>query len=209
VLHSAAADMARLQHQVGRPAPPYVSVNVSGRQWQEQGFVDEVSRALDTPGLAPGSLQLELTESVLMRRDERIDELVRELRDLGVRIAVDDFGTGFSSLRYLHDFPVDVLKIDKSFIDDIPEDTRQVKLVEGIVRLASTLEVQVIAEGVEASPQRDLLTAMGCRYGQGFLFARPMTVQEGAAAVRDGRALSDGSGRGTTGRTPSPPARRG
>ncbi|MGW1561517.1 putative bifunctional diguanylate cyclase/phosphodiesterase [Streptomyces sp. NPDC002144] len=223
VLHSAAADMARLQHEVGRPAPPYVSVNVSGRQWQEQGFVDEVSRALDTPGLAPGSLQLELTESVLMRRDEQIDGLVRELRDLGVRIAVDDFGTGFSSLRYLHDFPVDVLKIDKSFIDDIPEDARQVKLVEGIVRLASTLEVQVIAEGVEVSRQRDLLTAMGCRYGQGFLFARPMTVQEGAAVVRDGRALSEGSGalgegpgalrdgseRGTTGRTPSPPARRG
>ncbi|MFK4100558.1 EAL domain-containing protein [Streptomyces sp. NPDC019531] len=184
VLHSATADMARLQNQVRPSAPPYVSVNVSGRQWQDEGFIDEVSRALGTPGLFPGSLQLELTESVLMRRDEQIDGLIRELKGLGVRIAVDDFGTGFSSLRYLRDFPLDVLKIDKSFIDDIPHDARQVKLVEGIIRLAATLEVQVIAEGIEVPEQRDLLTAMGCRYGQGFLFAPPITLDEGAAVLR-------------------------
>ncbi|MFF7639462.1 EAL domain-containing protein [Streptomyces canus] len=186
VLHSATADMARLQDQVRRSAPPYVSVNVSGRQWQDEGFIEEVSRALGTPGLFPGSLQLELTESVLMRRNEQIDGVIRDLKDLGVRIAVDDFGTGFSSLRYLRDFPLDVLKIDKSFIDDIPHDARQVKLVEGIVRLADTLEVQVIAEGIEAPEQRDLLTAMGCRYGQGFLFAPPMTLDEGTAVLRNG-----------------------
>ncbi|MCH5670810.1 putative bifunctional diguanylate cyclase/phosphodiesterase [Streptomyces gilvus] len=196
VLHSAAADIARLQRRIEPSSPPYVSVNVSGRQWRDDGFLDEVARALDTPGLVPGSLRLELTESVLMQRDDQIDGVIRGLRNLGVRIAVDDFGTGFSSLRYLHDFPLDILKIDKSFIDDIPHDPRQVKLVEGIVRMAATLELEVVAEGIEAAAQRDLLSAMGCRYGQGFLFAEPMTVEEGEVVLRrDGRRpRGDGPG---------------
>jgi diguanylate cyclase (GGDEF)-like protein/PAS domain S-box-containing protein len=194
VLHSAAADMARLQHRVaGRP--PYVSVNVSARQWHDTDFLDQVCRTLDSGGLAPGTLQLELTETVLMRRTEQIDMLLRELKDRGVRIAVDDFGTGYSSLRYLRDFPIDVLKIDKSFIDDIPEDPRQTTLVEGIVHLADTLGLQVIAEGIEEPAQRELLESIGCRYGQGYLFARPLTVEEGEAVLRqrtgDGPAPRD------------------
>jgi diguanylate cyclase (GGDEF)-like protein/PAS domain S-box-containing protein len=189
VLRSATTDMARLQQSAGRAVPPYVSVNVSGRQWREPGFLDEVCRALDTPGLAPGSLQLELTESVLMQRDEEMDRLIRELKGLGVRIAVDDFGTGFSSLRYLREFPLDVLKIDKSFIDDIPGDPRQVALVEGIVHMADTIGLQVIAEGIEEPAQRDLLTSMGCRFGQGYLFARPMTAEQGETAL-----LNEGNG---------------
>ncbi|MFF3333024.1 aminotransferase class I/II-fold pyridoxal phosphate-dependent enzyme [Streptomyces sp. NPDC002888] len=184
VLRTATADMARLQHRAPRSAPPYISVNVSGRQWEDEGFLNEVGRALDTPGLVPGSLQLELTESVMMRRDERLDTVVRAMKDLGVRIAVDDFGTGFSSLRYLREFPVDVLKIDKTYIDDIPGDSRQVALVKGIVRLADTLGLQVIAEGVEERAQRDLLNSVGCRFGQGYLFARPMTMEQGEAVLR-------------------------
>jgi EAL domain-containing protein (putative c-di-GMP-specific phosphodiesterase class I) len=127
-----------------------------------------------------------------MQRDDGIDTLVRSLKDLGVRIAVDDFGTGFSSLRYLRDFPVDVLKIDKSFIDDIARDPRQRALVEGIVRMADTLGLQVIAEGVEEQAQRDALAAMGCGFGQGFLFARPMTVEQGEMVLgrRDGARRS-------------------
>jgi EAL domain-containing protein (putative c-di-GMP-specific phosphodiesterase class I) len=146
--------------------------------------VDEVCTALDTTGLAAGTLQVELTESVLMRRTEQIDAQIRSLKDRQVRIAVDDFGTGFSSLRYLRDFPIDVLKIDKSFIDGIPQDPQQVALVEGIVRLAGTLGLQVIAEGIEEEPQRELLAGLGCRYGQGFLFARPMTLEQGEAVLR-------------------------
>src|SRR5690606_40886626 len=107
------------------------------------GFVEQVGEALRTPGLVPGSLQLELTETVLLRHDDRIRTVLDSLKDLGVHIAVDDFGTGFSSLRYLRDFPIDVLKIDKTFIDDITQDTRQVALVEGIVRIADTLGLQV------------------------------------------------------------------
>ncbi|MFI8890226.1 putative bifunctional diguanylate cyclase/phosphodiesterase [Streptomyces paradoxus] len=184
VLRNAAADMARLQRTAGRAVAPYISVNVSGRQWQDTGFLEEVSRAVATPGLAPGSLQLELTESVLVSRDDRLDRLIRSLKELGVRIAVDDFGTGFSSLRYLRDFPVDTLKLDKTYIDDIPRDPRQAALVRGIVCLARTLGLQIIAEGIEQRGQRDLLTSMGCRFGQGFLFARPLTVEQSAVALR-------------------------
>ncbi|MFI6851139.1 putative bifunctional diguanylate cyclase/phosphodiesterase [Streptomyces sp. NPDC050416] len=185
VLRRATADIARLQHRTRLlDPPPYLSVNVSARQWRDTGFLDEVCTALDSTGLAPGTLQLELTESVLMRRTDQIDAQIQALKDRGVRIAVDDFGTGFSSLRYLRDFPVDVLKIDKSFIDGIPEDPRQVALVEGIVHLADTLGLQVIAEGIEEQPQRELLADIGCRYGQGFLFARPLTVEQGEAVLR-------------------------
>lgn len=179
VLRNAVADITRLQNGTPRPVPPpYVSVNVSARQWQNTGFLNEVRRSLDTAGLHPGSLQLELTESVLMRRDDHIDALLGTLKDLGVRIAVDDFGTGFSSLRYLREFPIDVLKIDKTFIDDIPEDPKQVALVEGIVHLADTLGLQVIAEGIEEQAQRELLASIGCRFGQGYLFAPPMNLEE-------------------------------
>lgn len=208
VLHHAVHDIAELQRLPAAAGPPYVSVNVSARQFRDIGFVDQVGQALRTPGLAPGSLQLELTETVLLRHDEGIEEVLRALKDLGVHIAVDDFGTGFSSLRYLRDFPIDVLKIDKSFIDDITHDPRQVVLVEGIVRIADTLGLQVIAEGIEEPAQRDLLAGMGCRFGQGYLFARPMTVEQ------SGHVLSDGSGHGRRGPAarpvdgPRPAARR-
>ncbi|WP_323377675.1 EAL domain-containing protein [Streptomyces cyaneochromogenes] len=184
VLHHATADIARLQHSARRTSPPYLSVNVSARQWRDTGFLNEVCTALDTAALRRGTLQLELTESVLMQRTEQIDTLIRELKDLGVRIAVDDFGTGYSSLRYLRDFPIDVLKIDKTFIDDIPQDPRQVALVEGIIHLADTLGLQVIAEGIEKQQQWELLADIGCGYGQGYLFARPMTVEQSEAVLQ-------------------------
>ncbi|MGW7198818.1 aminotransferase class I/II-fold pyridoxal phosphate-dependent enzyme [Streptomyces chryseus] len=207
VLGNATADIAGLQQAVPR-TPPYVSVNVSARQFRESEFLDEVCKVLATPGLSPGSLQLELTESVLMRRDAQVEAVMHALKDLDVRIAVDDFGTGFSSLRYLREFPIDVLKIDKSFIDDITTDTQQVALVEGIVHLADTLGLQVIAEGIEDAAQRDLLARMGCRFGQGYLFARPMTVEQGEFLLRHPngrrRAPVQAPGRAAVARRPAP-----
>ncbi len=199
VLENAVQDITGLQHLPGPGAPPYLSVNVSARQFRDVGFVEQVDQVLRTPGLAPGSLQLELTETVLLRHDSQIQDMLRALKDLGVSIAVDDFGTGFSSLRYLRDFPIDVLKIDKTFIDDITRHSQQGALVEGIVRLADTLGLQVIAEGIEDAAQRDLLAGMGCRFGQGFLFARPMTVEQSERVLRDGmsRAPANGAARKT------------
>ncbi|MFE1362760.1 putative bifunctional diguanylate cyclase/phosphodiesterase [Streptomyces anulatus] len=183
VLGRAIGDIAVLQ-QAARSAPPYVSVNVSARQFRDADFLDEVCGVLATPGLSPGSLQLELTETVMLHWDSQVEAVMRSLKDLGVRIALDDFGTGFSSLRYLKEMPIDVLKIDKSFIDDITTDRQQVALVEGIVHIADTLGLQVIAEGIEDAGQRDLLACMGCRYGQGFLYARPMTARQSASLLR-------------------------
>ncbi|MFI2414463.1 aminotransferase class I/II-fold pyridoxal phosphate-dependent enzyme [Streptomyces sp. NPDC018947] len=211
VLRNAVNDVAGLQRLPGSGRPPYISVNVSARQFRDNGFVDQVGQALRTPGLAPGSLQLELTETVLLRADERIRTVLRALKDLGVLIAVDDFGTGFSSLRYLRDFPIDVLKIDKTFIDDIPHDRRQMALVEGIVRIADTLGLQVIAEGIEHPAQRDLLAGMGCRFGQGFLFARPMTVGQSAGVLRrtNGASRTPAADRPPTAERRERPAERG
>ncbi|MFJ5774092.1 aminotransferase class I/II-fold pyridoxal phosphate-dependent enzyme [Streptomyces sp. NPDC093094] len=208
VLQNAAQDIAGLQRLPGQGPPPYVSVNVSARQFRDNGFLDHVAQALRTPGLAPGSLQLELTESVLLRRDAQIQGVLNSLKELGVNIAVDDFGTGFSSLRYLRDFPIDVLKIDKTFIDDITRDPQQVALVEGIVRIADTLGLQVIAEGIEDQEQRDLLAGMGCRFGQGFLFARPMTVEQSERVLRDGNGARIVLAPSTTPSMPPRPAAR-
>ncbi|MFG2334400.1 aminotransferase class I/II-fold pyridoxal phosphate-dependent enzyme [Streptomyces sp. NPDC048604] len=177
VLEHAAAEIARWQRLL--PSQPlYANVNVSARQFRDPGFLDEVRRVLDTSGLASGSLVLELTETVLMRQDDQIRITMRELKELGVTIAIDDFGTGFSSLSYLRDFPIDILKVDKSFIDDIPTDHQQVALVEGIVRIADVLGLRVVAEGIENEDQRALLAGMGCQYGQGFYYARPMAARE-------------------------------
>ncbi|MFD3662604.1 aminotransferase class I/II-fold pyridoxal phosphate-dependent enzyme [Streptomyces sp. NPDC058659] len=178
VLEHAALDIARWQRSRPHRPPLYANVNVSARQFRDPGFLEGVRRTLRSSGLAPGSLVLELTETVLMRQDTQIRTTMAALKDLGVSIAIDDFGTGFSSLSYLREFPIDILKVDKSFIDDITTDPQQVALVEGIVRIADVLGLLVVAEGIEHEEQRELLAEMGCRYGQGYLFARPMTAHQ-------------------------------
>ncbi|MFE5581190.1 putative bifunctional diguanylate cyclase/phosphodiesterase [Kitasatospora sp. NPDC056531] len=167
----------------GRP-PLRVNVNVSARQFRDAGFMDVVRRALDSSAIDPRTLVLELTESVLMRRDDRLRADMATLGDLGVGLAIDDFGTGYSSLSYLREFPISILKIDKSFIDGLGHSPQQYALVEGITRIADTLGVQVIAEGIEHPDQRDLLAAMGCPLGQGYLFAHPMDGPQARALVR-------------------------
>ena len=176
---------AWLAHQ----RPLYVSVNVSARQLRDPGFVDGVRRVLGETGLTPSALMLELTESVLLRRDDRIHADLRELKAIGVKLAIDDFGTGYSSLSYLRELPIDVLKIDKSFVDGIAVSEQRLALVEGIIRIARTLHLAVIAEGIETEVQRDLLVSMGCQYGQGYLLAMPVAPVQAEALVRVGRSL--------------------
>jgi hypothetical protein len=137
-------------------------VNVAARQFRDVGFVASVRGLLDESGLVPSALMLELTESGLLHRDERINSDLAELKDAGVRLAIDDFGTGYSSLSYLRELPIDVLKIDKSFVEGIASSGQRLALAKGIVEIARTLEIDVIAEGIETEEQRTLMTDMGC-----------------------------------------------
>ncbi|HUY52358.1 MAG TPA: EAL domain-containing protein [Streptosporangiaceae bacterium] len=189
VLEQAAADTVRWQRQAPRQPPLYVSVNVSARQLRDTGFVRAVRRALAASGLPPSALLLELTESVLLRPDQRIAADLEELKDIGVRLAIDDFGTGYSSLSYLRELPIDVLKIDKSFVDGIAFSTQRLALAEVIIRIAKTLRLTVVAEGIESEVQRDLLVSMGCPYGQGYLLARPLGAGDAEAVVRAGATM--------------------
>jgi EAL domain-containing protein (putative c-di-GMP-specific phosphodiesterase class I) len=202
VLARAAADTARWRRDPrgdtregrapddgGLPRGLYVSVNVSARQFSAPGFVDGVRRILNSSGLEPGALMLELTESVLLRRDERVVPDLMELKSIGVKLAIDDFGTGYSSLSYLRELPIDVLKIDKSFVDGIAVSEQRLALAEGIVQLARTLQLEVVAEGIESEAQRDLLIAMGCKFGQGYLLAMPMAAHQAETLVRIGSRL--------------------
>ncbi|MFF5292122.1 putative bifunctional diguanylate cyclase/phosphodiesterase [Paractinoplanes globisporus] len=156
----------------------YMSVNVSARQFRTPGFVDQVREVLAETGARPEWLLLEITESLVLHDADQVWADLRELRGMGIRIAIDDFGTGYSSLSYLSQMPVDVLKIDKSFIDDILHSTQQMALVETIVSLARTLELAVVAEGIELDGHRQALVGMGCPYGQGYLFSKPVTADE-------------------------------
>jgi EAL domain-containing protein (putative c-di-GMP-specific phosphodiesterase class I) len=189
VLGQAAADVSQWARRIARPAPLYVSVNVSARQFRDPGFVDGVRRVLAESGLAPSALMLELTESVLIRRDERIHADLSELKAIGVQLAIDDFGTGYSSLSYLRELPFDVLKIDKSFIEGIGTSQQRLALVEGIISIAGTLHLSVIAEGIEAELQRELLVSMGCQYGQGYLLAMPVEAAHAEVLIRTGHSL--------------------
>jgi diguanylate cyclase (GGDEF)-like protein/PAS domain S-box-containing protein len=187
VLGQAATELVRWRpRDDGRP-PLYASVNVSARQFRDAGFVDGVRQVLTRTGLSASSLMLELTETVLLRRDERLLADLVELKAIGVKLAIDDFGTGYSSLSYLRELPIDVLKIDKSFVDGIAVSEQRLALVEGIIGIAKTLHLDVIAEGIETEVQRDLLVSMGCQYGQGYLLAMPVAADQAEALVRLGQ----------------------
>jgi diguanylate cyclase (GGDEF)-like protein/PAS domain S-box-containing protein len=175
-LERALADAAEWSAQETSSAP-YLSLNISVRQFHSSGFLATVRRELRNSGLPPHRLLLEITESLLLRDDERVWGDLTRLRDLGIRVAIDDFGTGYSSLSYLRQVAIDVLKIDKTFIDAMASSKQQLALVDTIVRLAQTLGLDVVAEGVSRAEDRDLLVNMGCPYGQGYLFSRPMSFE--------------------------------
>jgi diguanylate cyclase (GGDEF)-like protein/PAS domain S-box-containing protein len=155
-----------------------MSVNISGRQLQSPGLADDVADALEASGLSPACLVLEMTESVLMTDTEENLELLQRLKDKGIRLAIDDFGTGYSSLSYLHRFPVDILKIDRSFVERLSERSDDAELAGTIVRLGQSLRMSTIAEGIEDHEQLDALRRMACDLGQGFYLARPVPAAQ-------------------------------
>jgi len=155
-----------------------VAVNMSARNFQDAQLVSLIAEALRTHGVPPASLIVEITESILIVDTEEVGRTLRTLRDLGVRVAIDDFGNGYSSLSYLQRFPVDYLKIDRSFIAEIDHAPGSGALAHAIVRLAGTLGVVAVAEGIEQSPQASSLRQWGCQLGQGFLYGRPAPPEE-------------------------------
>ncbi|WP_030434111.1 putative bifunctional diguanylate cyclase/phosphodiesterase [Actinoplanes subtropicus] len=186
VLQQALHTVAQWRRALPRARSPYVSVNVSVRQFRETGFVDEIVQALAYAGVPPEALMIELTETLLAGEHETVWRDLAQLREHGVRVAIDDFGTGYSSLSYLHRRPIDVVKIDKMFIDDMVESQQQLALVTGIVSLAQSLGLTVIAEGIESAVHRDLLARLGCPFGQGYLWSAPVDGTEALAQMSNG-----------------------
>jgi diguanylate cyclase (GGDEF)-like protein/PAS domain S-box-containing protein len=176
----AAASWARL----GPEPHPYVSVNVSARQFRAPRFVEQVRQELRRSGLPPSSLVLEITESLLVR-DGGVGETLNTLRGDGVRIAIDDFGTGFSSLSYLRRLPVDVLKLDKSFVDAVTSSREQHAIITAINQLAEALHLDVVAEGIENRAELDVVSTVGCGFGQGYLLSRPLSYRGAVRWLRE------------------------
>ena len=158
--------------------PVTLAINISGQQFMKNELLETVTSVLKESGLDPGLLELELTEGVLMAHTERTVKTLQALKGMGVRLAIDDFGTGFSSLSYLKRFPLDVLKIDRTFINDITTDPDDAAITLATIEMAHTLKLKVIAEGVETKPQLEFLTKNGCDMYQGYLFSKPVPSTE-------------------------------
>jgi diguanylate cyclase (GGDEF)-like protein len=187
VLHRTLQTMSAW-HKAGVPLVP-VSLNIAPAQLQKGELQSTISTLLKSHNLRPETLQLEMTERAMFDSqapagDNRQDTIAH-LRDLGIKIAIDDFGTGYSSLSYLKNWRVDALKIDRSFVRDLVTDSSDLAIVSAIIAIARHLHIQVIAEGIEAYQQVEILRKLGCTVGQGFLFARPMPAEEILKLLRD------------------------
>jgi diguanylate cyclase (GGDEF)-like protein len=169
--------------------PLRMVVNLSARQFRQEGLPEVVAATLEESGLAPDRLALEITEGALMEHTRLNDTLLGQLKDLGVRISIDDFGVGYSSLSYLKRFPVDILKLDRTFVRDIATDPGDVAIARAVIALARGLNLSVIAEGVENRAQLDVLRAEGCDGAQGYLLSRPLPVRGVERLLRSGGAM--------------------
>ena len=174
VMRNACIQVAALQSEIGRELS--LAVNISPRQFQQKDFPDTVEHALQISGLKPEQLELEITEQLLMMDSDESLEIMKRVRTLGVRFAIDDFGTGFSNMAYITRFAVDRIKIDRSFISKCDTDTNSRVVTSAIIALAHSLEIEVIAEGVETSSHVTTLKEMNCDLAQGYLYSRPLKL---------------------------------
>ena len=172
VLHEACNQLRRWQEKPGQAQDLIMSINVSGRQLLQPDFTSQICQILQATQISTSSIKLEITESVLMETATCVTEQLTQLQDLGVRLSLDDFGTGYSSLSYLYRFPINNLKVDRSFVDGLG--SGQDQIVQTIIALAHGLGIDVTAEGVETAEQLARLKALGCEFGQGYLFSRPV-----------------------------------
>lgn len=190
VLREACQQMREWQQQFHDLLPMTICVNLSGRQFTAN-LVDQVQHILDETQLQPAHLKLEITESVLMDNTEAATTILAQLKAMGVQLSMDDFGTGYSSLNYLHRFPIDTLKIDRSFINKIDSDAEQLAIVRTIVTLAWNLGMDVIAEGIESAKHLAQLKALQCEYGQGYYFSAPLDPRAAVDFILNQAQLSE------------------
>jgi diguanylate cyclase (GGDEF)-like protein/PAS domain S-box-containing protein len=183
VLGRACRDLCAWRRSVAGGSGLRLAVNISARHLQHGELVHDVAQALQESGLEPGNLVIELTESTIMYNTDANLERFHRLKALGVRLAIDDFGTGYSSLSYLHRFPIDILKIDRSFVSSLTNSENGPELARAVVTLGETLGLDTVAEGIELEPQVAALLALGCVAGQGFLFARADSLEELSKSV--------------------------
>jgi EAL domain-containing protein (putative c-di-GMP-specific phosphodiesterase class I) len=168
---------------------PLLSINISARQFRQENLVETICRRLAQANIEGSAIELELTESMVMQDADGAIGTLRELKQLGVALALDDFGTGYSSLAYLKRFPIDTLKIDRSFIRDITTDRDDAAIASAVVAMAHSLKLKVVAEGVETREQLALLQQDGCDELQGYLFSHPVPADAFAQQLLDGKTL--------------------
>lgn len=178
ILRSACGQTVEWQKRSPDTKLLYVSVNLSGKHFTQDNMVDQIKTIVNETNIDPRCLKLEITESMVMENAEKTISMLHQIRDLGVRLSIDDFGTGYSSLSYLHRFPIDTLKVDRSFVDMMEDGGENAEIVHTIIAMAHALKLNVIAEGIENIYQLNQLRILGCEYGQGYLFSRPMPVPE-------------------------------
>ncbi len=181
----AACAQKKAWHERGMLSPLKVAVNLSARQFKQQDIVKVVSNVLEQTGCRPEWLELEITESIIMENPEAAAQTLRKLSDMGVHLSIDDFGTGYSSLSYLKRFPIDALKIDKSFVRDITTDADDAAIAKAVIALAHSLKLKVIAEGVETAEQLDFLREQNCDQIQGYYLSRPLAVDQLEQRMRE------------------------
>lgn len=190
ILSEACRQMQRWQTEFAHSSLRYMSVNLSGRELLQPDIIDCISQILTETGLKPTHLKLEVTESSLITNTEVAGNRLKHLSKTGIQLSLDDFGTGYSSLSYLHRFPVNHLKVDRSFVKDLCENQESLKITESIVVLAHSLNMQVIAEGVENQAQLNQLKSLGCEYVQGFLFSPAIPAAAAAQLLQTGMPLA-------------------
>jgi EAL domain-containing protein (putative c-di-GMP-specific phosphodiesterase class I) len=190
VLQTACTQNVAWQRQ-GLP-PVRMAVNLSARQFADEDLLEDIAAVLESTGLRPELLEVELTESMVIQNTERAGRVLGELKKMGVRLAIDDFGVGYSSLTHLKRFPIDTLKVDRSFIRDLPEDPEDKAITEAIIAMGKSLNLTVVAEGVETQEQQSFLQDHACDEMQGFLFSKPIAAEAFAELLRGRVASSKG-----------------
>ena len=176
VLHQACQQSQQWQERWGNDPPLTISVNLSAKQIEQPNLLTYIENTVQRSGLQSDQLKLELTESLLVERGEQITSRLKHLRSIGFQLIIDDFGTGYSCLSYLHQFPFDGLKLDRSFVHRLETDDQSQTIICTLVQLAENLNMQVVAEGIETIPQLEFLRQLNCQMGQGYYFSRPMNA---------------------------------